>query len=110
MVMAAVLSNCQECWPGISTSHPQHEWLLHPSDYSDFLRITVMDWMMKDIVDIGILSEDRCDTNIHDGTNAAFMKQENDNMQTDYGISDDSKCNISDSDSMILKRVKVAQQ
>ena len=99
MVMAAVLSNCQECWPGISTSHPQHEWLLHPSDYSDFLRITVMDWMMKDIVDIGILSEDRCDTNIHDGTNAAFMKHENDNMQTDYGISDDSKCNISDSDS-----------
>ena len=43
MIMAAVLSNCQECWPGISTSHPQHEWLLHPSDYSDFLRITVMD-------------------------------------------------------------------
>ena len=54
---------------------------------------------MKDIVDIGILSEDRCDTNIHDGTNAAFVKHENDNMQTDYGISDDSKCNISDSDS-----------
>ena len=51
---------------------------------------------MKDIVDIGILSEDRCDTNIHDGTNAAFMKHEN--MQTDYGINDESKCNISDSD------------
>ena len=99
MIMAAVLSNCQECWPGISTSHPQHEWLLHPSDYSDFLRIMVMDWMMKDIVDIGILSEDRCDTNIHDGTNAAFMKHEDDNMQTDYGNKDDSKCNISDSDS-----------
>ena len=47
MVMAAVLSNCQDCWPGIST--PQHEWLLHPSDYSDFLQITVMDWMMKGI-------------------------------------------------------------
>ena len=49
--------------------------------------------------DIGILSEDRCDTSIHDGTNAAFMKHENDNMQTDYGINDNSKCNISDSDS-----------
>ena len=57
MVMAVVLSNCQECWPGIT------EWLLHPSDYSDCLRITIMDWIMKEIVDIGILSENKCHGN-----------------------------------------------
>ena len=39
------------------------------------------------------------DTNVHDGTNAAFIKHENDNMQTDCGINNDSKCNISDRDS-----------
>ena len=87
MIMAAILSNCQECWPGITTSHPQHEWLLHPSDYSDCLRITIMDWIMKEIVDIGILSENRCHANVHDATSAAFKTHESD------------KCNISDSDS-----------
>ena len=48
---------------------------------------------MKEIVDIGILSENRCHGNVHDVTSAAFK---NDNMQTDFGINDDSKCNISD--------------
>ena len=51
---------------------------------------------MKEIVDIGILSENRCHGNVHEVTSAAFK---NDNMQTDFGINDDSKCNISDSDS-----------
>ena len=99
MVMAAVLSNRQECWPGISTSHPQHEWLLYPSDYSDCLRITTTDWIMKEIVDIGILSENRCHGNVHDATSAAFKTHENDNMRTDFGINDNFKCNISDIDS-----------
>ena len=35
MAMAAVLSDCQQYWPRLSTSHGQHEWLLHPSEYSD---------------------------------------------------------------------------
>ena len=37
-----------------------------------------MDWMMTDIVDIGTL---RCHANVHDGTNAALIKHENDNME-----------------------------
>ena len=41
--------------------------------------------------------------NIHDGTNAALMKDENDNVHTDYCINDDSKCNTSDSDSDIFE-------
>ena len=28
-----------------------------------------MDWIMKEIVDIGILSENRCHANVHDATN-----------------------------------------
>ena len=54
---------------------------------------------MKEIVDIGILSENRCHANVRDATSAAFKTHENDNMRTDFGIKDDSKCNISDSDS-----------
>ena len=64
--------------------------------YSDCLRITIMDW---EIVDIGILSEDRFHANVQDGTSAAFKTHENDNMWTDFGVNGNSKCNISDSDS-----------
>ena len=51
---------------------------------------------MKETVDIGVLSENRCHGNVHDATSAAFK---NDNMRTDFGINNNSKCNISDSDS-----------
>ena len=60
---------------------------------------------MKEIVDIAILSENRCYVNVHDATsaafkahdNAAFKAHDNDNMRTDLGINDNFKCN-SDSD------------
>ena len=55
MAMATVLSDCQQYWPRLSISHGQHEWLLYPSEYSDQLRIMIMDWLMKEKVDIGII-------------------------------------------------------
>ena len=99
MAMAAVLSDCQQYWPRLSTSHGQHEWLLHPSEYSDQLRIMIMDWLIKEKVDIGIILHADIHINILDCKDATDIKHDTDNLKENYGSNSQSKCFTSDSDS-----------
>ena len=99
MAMAAVLSDCQQYWPRLSTSHGQHEWLLYPSEYSDQLRIMIMDWLMKEKVDIGIILHADIHSNIHYCKDATNIKHDTDNLKESYGSNSQSKCFTSDSDS-----------
>ena len=52
---------------------------LHWNDYMVLQLHVSCGRIMKEIVDIGILSEDRFHANVQDGTSAAFKTHENDN-------------------------------
>ena len=71
---------------------------IHPSEYSDQLRIMIMDWLMKKKIDIDIILHADIHSSFHDCMDATHINHDTNNLKENYGSKSQSESSNSDSD------------
>ena len=71
---------------------------IHLSEYSDQLRIMIMDWLMKKKIDIDIILHADIHSSFHDCMDATHINHDTNNLKENYGRKSQSESSNSDSD------------